>query len=83
MVYNTRSTNFDLHTVSAEPNLVVCGRNIATKQRLTHKKAASTQVTYGICRVLKLTAIGNNHCSKGTHSHSMATRKVQPAEQES
>ena len=46
MVYNTGSTNLDLHTVSAEPNLVVCGRDLATKQRLTHQKIASIQVTH-------------------------------------
>ncbi len=61
MVYNTGSAHLDLYTtVSAEPSLVVCGRDMATKQRLTLKKAVSTQTTPGTCRVLKLSAIGNN-----------------------
>jgi len=43
MVYNTGSAHLDLYTtVSAEPSLVVCGRDMATKQRLTLKKANHT-----------------------------------------
>ena len=36
----------------------------------------------GLDRVLELFAIAKNYCSNDTHSHGMAARKVQPAQQE-
>jgi len=37
----------------------------------------------GLDSVLELFAIAKNYCSNDTHSHGMAARKVQPAQQES